>query len=65
MKTTSTSVSEKKSAYIFIFLTSLGLGYVLAKQFIFGKPDNGSLVPMICLFVASIASWLRKKYSKK
>ena len=65
MKTSSSSASEKKYAILFIFLTSMGLGYVLAKQFIFDKPDNGALIPMICLFVVSVASWLRKKYSKK
>lgn len=65
MKTTSTSVSEKNPTILFIFLASLGLGYVLTKQFVLGKPSDGMLLPIICFFVASIASFLRKKYSKK
>jgi len=65
MKTQSTSVSKSISDFLFIFLTSLGLGYALTKQFIFDKPNDSMLLTMICLFIVSIASWRRKKYSKK
>jgi hypothetical protein len=64
MKTESTSKSERTSNFIFIFLTSLGLGYTLVNHFIFDKPRTETLVVMICLFVISIASWQRKKNMK-
>nr|WP_199002286.1 hypothetical protein [Flavobacterium sp. ASV13] len=65
MKTTSTSVSEKIFHFVFIFLTSAGLGCSLVNQFILEKPNKNLLLVMICLFLASIASWQRKKDSKK
>ncbi len=64
MKTESTSKSERTSNFIFIFLTSLGLGYTLVNHFIFDKPRTETLVVMICLFVVSIASGQRKKIMK-
>jgi len=61
MKTASTSKSE---SIVFIFCTSLGLGYTLVNHFIFNKPRTETLIVMICLFVVSIASWQRKKIMK-
>ncbi|SHL76581.1 hypothetical protein [Flavobacterium chilense] len=65
MKTTSTSVSEKIFHFVFTFLTSAGLGYSLVNQFILEKSNKDLLLVMLCLFLASIALWQRKKYSKK
>jgi hypothetical protein len=64
MKTTSTSKSENIFNFVFIFLTSLGLGYTLVNQFLLNKPKTELLVVMICLFVISIASWQRRKMGK-
>jgi hypothetical protein len=64
MKTTSISKSEKIFNFVFIFLTSLGLGYALVNQFILNKPKTEFLVVMICLFVISVASWQRRKIGK-
>ncbi|WP_289663710.1 hypothetical protein [Flavobacterium panacagri] len=64
MKTTSISTSEKIFNFVFIFLASAGLGYSLMNQFILDKPNKELLLIMICLFVASMASWQRKKYNK-
>ncbi|WP_133527111.1 hypothetical protein [Flavobacterium sp. 245] len=64
MKTQSTSKKERTSSFVFIFCTSLGLGYTLANHFIFDKPRTETLIVMICLFVISIASWQRKKFMK-
>jgi len=61
MKTESISKSE---SIVFIFLTSLGLGYTLVNHFILDKPRTETLFVMICLFVVSIASWRRKKSIK-
>jgi len=58
MKTESTSKSE---SIVFIFCTSLGLGYALVNHFILDKPKTELLLEMICLFMLSIASWQRKK----
>lgn len=65
MKITSTSVSEKIFHFVFTFLTSAGLGYSLVNQFILEKSNKDLLLVMLCLFLASIALWQRKKYSKK
>ncbi|KAF2335525.1 hypothetical protein [Flavobacterium daemonense] len=65
MKTESTSKKERTSDFVFIFFTSLGLGYTLVNHFILDKPRTETLVVMICLFVISIASWQRKKIMKK
>ncbi len=64
MKTESTSKSERASNFVFIFCTSLGLGYTLVNHFILDKPRTETLVVMTCLFVVSIASWQRKKINK-
>lgn len=64
MKTQSNSVSEKIFNFVFMSLSSAGLGYALVNHFMLGKPQREFLLIMICLFVASIASWQRKKYSK-
>lgn len=64
MKTNSTSVTEKVFHFVFVFVASAGLGYALVNQFILNKPNMGLLSVMICLFVASMASWQRKKYTK-
>ncbi|MFH6997715.1 hypothetical protein ACHRVZ_07270 [Flavobacterium sp. FlaQc-57] len=64
MKTISTSVSEKIFNFVFVSLTSAGLGYALVNQFILDKPNKDLLLLTICLFFASLASWQRKKYSK-
>ncbi len=65
MKTTSTSIGEKIFNFVFVLLASAGLGYSLVNQFIFHKPNKDFLLIMLCLFFASLASWQRKKYSKK
>ncbi|MBF7093353.1 hypothetical protein IUY40_17605 [Flavobacterium sp. ALJ2] len=64
MKTTSTSKSEKIFNFVFIFLTSLGLGYTLVNQFLLNKPKTELLTVIISLFVISIASWQRRKMGK-
>ncbi|WJS95583.1 hypothetical protein NYQ10_03815 [Flavobacterium johnsoniae] len=64
MKTQSISKSEKIFNFIFIFLSSAGLGYAFVNQFMLGKPNKEFLLIMSCLFLASVASWQRKKYSK-
>ncbi|MBB4801032.1 hypothetical protein HNP37_001071 [Flavobacterium nitrogenifigens] len=64
MKTQSTSISEKIFNFIFTFLTSVGFGYAVANHFMLGKPNKELLLITLCLFVASAASWQRKKYSK-
>ncbi|MFD1601441.1 hypothetical protein ACFSJW_23870 [Flavobacterium artemisiae] len=64
MKTQSTSFNGKKSDFLFIFLTSLGLGYTLTNHFILSKPNESAVLTMICLFFVSIASWQRKKEGK-
>lgn len=64
MKTTSTSVIEKVFNFVFVFAASAGLGYALVNQFILNHPNKELLIVMICLFVASMASWQRKKYTK-
>ncbi|MFB3386389.1 hypothetical protein [Flavobacterium sp. LAR06] len=64
MKTTSTSKGEKIFNLVFIILTFLGAGYALVNQFLLDKSNTSFLVIMVCLFVASIASWQRKKIFK-
>ncbi|MGO4772667.1 hypothetical protein ACEN2I_13465 [Flavobacterium sp. W22_SRS_FK3] len=64
MKIASPSKSERNSDFVFVFSTSLGLGYTLVNHFILNKPRTETLVVMICLFAASIASWQRKKNIK-
>ncbi|MCC9017591.1 hypothetical protein [Flavobacterium lipolyticum] len=61
MKTTSTPITEKVFHFVFVFVASAGLGYALVNQFILDKPNKELLLIMICLFVASMASWQRKK----
>lgn len=60
MKTKSTSKSERTSNFIFVFLTSLGLGYTLVNHFIFDKPRTETLVVMI-LFVCNFYRFLATK----
>jgi len=64
MKTTSTSVSEKIFNFVFIFLSSAGLGYALVNHFMLGNPQKEFLIVMICLFVASMAAWQRRRFTK-
>lgn len=64
MKTQLTSISEKIINFLFVFLSSAGLGYALVNHFILEKPNKQFLLIMICFFLASVASWQRKKYSK-
>ncbi|WP_202700449.1 hypothetical protein [Flavobacterium sp. UGB4466] len=61
MKTTSTPITEKVLHFVFVFVASAGLGYALVNQFILDKPNKELLLIMICLFVASMAFWQRKK----
>ena len=51
MKTISTSVSEKIFNFVFVSLTSAGLGYALVNQFILDKPNKDLLLLTICLFL--------------
>lgn len=60
MKTESTL---KSGSVVFVFCTSLGLGYALVNHFILDKPKTELLIEMICLFVISLVSWQRKKTS--
>ncbi|BFM42775.1 hypothetical protein CFS9_14160 [Flavobacterium sp. CFS9] len=64
MKPNSTSTAEKVFHFVFVFAASAGLGYALVNQFFLEKPNMALLLVMICLFVASMASWQRKKYTK-
>jgi len=65
MKSISTSVIEKIFNFVFVTLASAGLGYSLVNQFILNHPNKDLLLVMTCLFFASLASWERKKYTKK
>ncbi|CAM3651910.1 hypothetical protein [Flavobacterium chungbukense] len=64
MKTQSISISEKIFNFLFLFLGSAGLGYSLVNHFFLEKPNKEFLLVMLCLFIASVASWQRKKWSK-
>lgn len=46
---------------ILIFFSSLGIGYSLVSQFAYNKSKSEILTVMICLFVAGIASEMRKR----
>ncbi|CAM2859463.1 hypothetical protein SAMN05444355_10123 [Flavobacterium frigoris] len=65
MKPKSVTSHQALTSYLFIFLSTLGLSYSLVNYFLFHKPDTQFLTVMICLFVASIASWQRKKHNKQ
>lgn len=64
MKPQSPVSKENIFNYVFIFMTSLGLSFSLVNHFIFGKTDFTLVVIMACLFIASVASWLRKRVIK-
>lgn len=50
--------------FVFVLLTTLGLGFSLVSHFLLNKPNTQLLIIMSCLFVASVAAWFRNKLSK-
>ncbi|MBP4141023.1 hypothetical protein J3S90_04335 [Flavobacterium sp. P4023] len=64
MKPQSITSKENLVSSFFIFLTSMGLCFSLVNHFILQKANFSLLIIMSCLFVISLASWQRKKWSK-
>ena len=65
MKLKFTSEEQNNYDFVFIFLSSFGLGYALVNKFIFDKPKTELLLLMICLFIISVISWQREKKDRK
>ncbi|WP_431243383.1 hypothetical protein ACQ9BO_01555 [Flavobacterium sp. P21] len=64
MKTKTALSKENIFNFIFIFLTSGAFGYALTNHFLLDHPNTTLLLVTGFFFLAAIASWQRKKYSK-
>ena len=49
---------------IMIFISSIGLGCALLRQYVYDKPNLDMLLMASCFFLAGVFSVLRTKYSK-
>ena len=64
MKTSTVLLKENIVNYIFIFFTSGAFGYALTNQFLLHHLNYKLLLITGLLFLASVASWQRKKKIK-
>ena len=66
MKTVIIKKFSKRNDFgpIMIFISSIGVGYALVRQYVYDKSNSEMLMMMSCFFLAGVFSVLRTKYSK-